>query len=702
MIVKWQSSIRVKLASIVFLTGVVLIAIIYWVYIPALEKSLREERTSTLSSVVHSAVSVMDYYERGIREARWRSDPDFPRSRREAKQKILDYLRHLEFAESKQIFILNIEGEAVLYPAFPHMEGRSLMEGRGDAEAEFPFEMILNAALKEEETLLEYDWVAKWSQETKETHWSYSELFYPWGWIVSANISAQDINDHIFNVGSKLLANLLMILLVGLILAYCFVVKLTNPITRLSRQVQNITEFLAAGASVNIDVHAKDEVGALASAFRKTVQRLSTVMSTLKNKQESLQTTMNSIGDGLVSVDLHGCIQLYNPVAAKLNGWTGQSVRNEKIDDVMVLHDLNDETQIGIIQFIELMQGEEGSITHEARLEPKEGESYIVLVTLSPILALDENNQGMVVVIRDITRRKQQEQRLAELNEALKQHKAELEERVEQRTVALSQSIDDLKETQQQLVATEKMASLGRLVAGVSHEINTPIGVGVTAISHMQEIFKQFHKACQEGRLSKSYLNSYLEDTEEGLKLVMTNLQRASSLVQSFKQVSVDQSVDNHRTFDIKEYVEEIVASLKPNLKKGCHTLAIHCPEGLTLYSNPGALAQIVTNLVMNSVLHGFDDRTGGEISISIFDDGGDIVLDYRDNGRGMPPTIAERIFDPFFTTKLGQGGSGLGMHIVYNLVNVTLEGQIHCESYEGVGTKFLIAIPRLEPEVVA
>jgi len=250
-------------------------------------------------------------------------------------------------------------------------------------------------------------------------------------------------------------------------------------------------------------------------------------------------------------------------------------------------------------------------------------------------------------------------------------------------------------ETQQQLLKAEKMASLGTLVAGVAHELNTPIGVAVTAASTLHVRTQDFAKRYTEGALKKSELESYVQTAQTGADLTLRNLERAANLIQSFKQVSVDQTYDNIRRFGVKQYLHEIITSLQPKWKTTGHRVEIECDEALEMETYAGAIAQIITNFVTNSLLHGFDGYTEeGVIRIEAERVGSNVVIKYSDNGRGIPPEVLPRIFDPFFTTKQANGGTGLGMHIVYNLVTQKLGGTIQAESHFGSGVHFHIQLP--------
>jgi len=272
-----------------------------------------------------------------------------------------------------------------------------------------------------------------------------------------------------------------------------------------------------------------------------------------------------------------------------------------------------------------------------------------------------------------------------------------LEETVTKRTVELEQSLDTIKQTQEQLVQSEKMAALGGLVAGVAHEINTPIGVAVSAASHLEDKTSEFIDKVESKKVRKLDLDHYTKTASNASNLILKNLSGAVKIVQGFKQVAVDQTSGERREFKLKAYIDDALLSLQPKIKKTNHQIQVSCPEDLSLTSFPGALSQIVSNLVMNSLIHGFEGIEEGRISFEISVEANAIEIVYQDNGVGMDDETLSKVFDPFFTTKRSQGGSGLGMHIVHNLVTQTLGGSIACESRSGYGITLTIQIPTAE-----
>ena len=307
--------------------------------------------------------------------------------------------------------------------------------------------------------------------------------------------------------------------------------------------------------------------------------------------------------------------------------------------------------------------------------------------TAAPLKNSSGQVTGAIQTLQDISTTKLAEEREHEFNIKL------------ERTVSeLQSSLELLRETQHHLVQSEKMAALGGLVAGVAHEINTPVGIGVTAASLLEEKTRECAALFSTQAMKRSDLEAYFQLALESSAMILSNLGRASDLIQRFKQVAVDQSCEEINTFRLKECLENHIMSLRPMLKKGAHSVQLQCHEDIVLKSYAGALGQIVSILIMNSLLHGFEGMNDGVISIEALDQSNDIVLTYRDNGKGIPKENLEHIFEPFFTTKRNHGGTGLGLHILYNLVTQTLGGRINMESKYGQGVVFRMQIPRISP----
>lgn len=268
-------------------------------------------------------------------------------------------------------------------------------------------------------------------------------------------------------------------------------------------------------------------------------------------------------------------------------------------------------------------------------------------------------------------------------------------EQLRQRWLELSNKIDEVERAKNELLQSEKMASLGRMVAGFAHEINTPIGVAVGAITHSEETLNGIDRLLDSEEVSEEALRAELATLRQGDALAVSNLRRAASLVQSFKRTSIDQSSEHRRIFVVRELIDDVLFSLHNQLKRLPLTVAVDCPEDLKIDGLPGLLEQLLTNLIMNSVVHAFNHgEMAGEIRIKVALAGQRLVLDYADTGVGMEAEVLAKIFEPFFTTRRGEGGSGLGMYICYSIVSARLGGTIRCESQIGKGARFLIEYP--------
>lgn len=405
-----------------------------------------------------------------------------------------------------------------------------------------------------------------------------------------------------------------------------------------------------------------------------------------------LKAVLDNVLDGIISIDEACIVRTFNPAAERIFGYTAGEVIGQNVKMLMPEpYGRRHDRYVG--NYLRTGRARIIGIGREVRGRRKSGQEFPMDLAVSEMQVA--GRRQFIGIVRDISDRKHAEDELRRLND-------ELEQRVRDRTAqlhasyqALQQSLADLRRTQEQLVQTEKMAALGELVSGVAHEINTPVGICVTAASWMQLKLEALAERLGDGRLEAEALRPYVGAMQEAAVSIMTNLARAADLVKSFKQVAVDQATEDRRRFDLKDYIDMVLVSLRPKFKGTGHRLELDCPEGLTLVGYPGAISQIITNLVVNSLLHGFEGLEQGRIhlAVSVADDR--VEMRYSDNGRGMSAETLRKIYDPFFTTRRDQGGSGLGMHIVYHLVVRRLNGRIDCESAPGKGTVFTIAFPR-------
>ncbi|MGF6309974.1 PAS domain S-box-containing protein [Bradyrhizobium sp. i1.8.4] len=303
------------------------------------------------------------------------------------------------------------------------------------------------------------------------------------------------------------------------------------------------------------------------------------------------------------------------------------------------------------------------------------------LVNKLPILDAQGEIENIVTVALDIGDRKRSEQEMRKARDSAEA------------------ALRNLRETQNSLIEAEKLAALGRLVAGVAHEVNNPVGISLTVASALERKTANFATQVERGDLRRSSLNDFLNTARDASSQLVANLNRAAELIQSFKQVAADRNYSDQRTFDLGDLTEQVVMSLRPGLRKHNLTLNVDCEPNLMMNSYPGPYGQVLTNLFLNAVAHAFPDGKAGEVDIRVHPAGGDNVeVIFADNGCGMSLDVRRRAFDPFFTTRRDQGGTGLGLHIVYSIVTTRLGGRLSLDSAPGNGTRIQMILPRVAP----
>lgn len=335
-----------------------------------------------------------------------------------------------------------------------------------------------------------------------------------------------------------------------------------------------------------------------------------------------------------------------------------------------------------------IAEGEKGiEIVSEAK-DPRE------IKTLTTNIAQMANslwkmNENLEVVVAERTAQ------LTKLTENLELAVDERTQEFQEANALLLEALEELHDTKNELVKAEKMASLGELVAGVAHEINTPLGVAVTGISQIDGQLQQLETNKNTGKLTASNFDGFINETKSLVELMNDQLQVASSLIKNFKEVAVDQHNSDIRDVELNTYMNKVMDTVRPKFKPTNIDLYLDCDESLALKTRPGAFSQVVSNLLLNSLIHAFDDNEVGMVKIDCKEIGDKIKVEISDDGKGISKENLEKVFDPFFTTKRGQGGSGLGLSIVYNIVTEALGGRIEASSELGQGTTFTIELPK-------
>lgn len=422
------------------------------------------------------------------------------------------------------------------------------------------------------------------------------------------------------------------------------------------------------------------------------------VQARLRESQERLQLIGNNIPDSMVfqlDCGKSGEIRKMIYVSAGVQRMHGVSV-DEVLNNFYILHaQIHQEDR----PILESRQQDCIKSMSDFRMEVRsiipDGTMRWFMIISSP-RKLEDGTILFDGIEMDITERKNRERQIYELNE-------NLENKVKERTLELSAALDRLRHTQSELLQNEKLASLGALVAGVAHELNTPIGNAVTVASTLVKTHQRFSEVAKSG-LTRSALSNYLNDVEEGGIIIERNLTRAAELIGSFKQLAVDQTSYQRRDFELGDIIQEIFMAMRPTIKKTKFELLEDIEEKFYLNSYPGPLGQVLMNLINNAILHAFDGRDTGFIRVRTYADTqpGWVCIGIHDNGCGISPEHQKKVFDPFFTTKMGQGGSGLGLHISYTLVTGLLGGRMELESTLQQGSDFILRLPLVAPAITS
>lgn len=405
----------------------------------------------------------------------------------------------------------------------------------------------------------------------------------------------------------------------------------------------------------------------------------------LRESEARIRALFNATSDSVILVDVEGVILAINEHGARRRNLTPDEMTGHSLYDHLTPHSAEHRR----------LQIREAVRTKSPRTFEEEREGFHYSITIYPIMNTEGEVKQLASFSRDVTAQREYEATIHQLNESLEQRVVERTAQLEAANKELTTTLAQLTRTQKQLVESEKMASLGGLVAGVAHEINTPVGVGVTAASHLDQRTKAMLEEYKTGGMKRASLEEFLNVCDESARMILSNLRRASDLIRSFKQVAVDRSTEERRSFALRAYLEEVLLSLRPHLKKTNLRVELACDPALTLDSYPGAFSQILTNLVMNSLDHAYEPGQTGLLRIhaAIEDDALNFV--YSDDGKGIAPEHLDKIFEPFYTTRRGRGGTGLGLHILYNIVTQKLGGTVRCESTPGQGTTFTLLLPQ-------
>ncbi|WP_172203878.1 ATP-binding protein [Niveibacterium sp. COAC-50] len=458
--------------------------------------------------------------------------------------------------------------------------------------------------------------------------------------------------------------------------------RVIQPVNELAALAAHVTE--ARDYAQRIRVHGNDEISELGTAVNRMLAAIEERAVALRESAQLLQALIDHAPATITMKGGDGRYLLVNEQFARQVGQPAERILGQRDDTLFppqlarLREELDHATVLaGSAQRHEEEFGDRTWLTERFALRNTAGEIYAVSAISTDITDQRETQASLADALA----------RLTELNESL-------ESRVAQRTT-------ELKQAMEQLVQSEKLAALGSLVAGIAHELNTPIGMVVTASSSMADLARSFSAQVADNRVSRSGFQRFLDDLAIGMSLIENNSLRAGSLINDFKQVAVDQTSMRRRSFQLDELIDNTLHALGPLFKHSQHRIESRVEANLECDSFPGAIEQILTNLIQNALIHGLANHPGGLIELEAHRDGDAVVLELSDNGCGIASQHLAQIFNPFFTTRLGEGGSGLGLYIVHNLAGGILGGKIEAFSTEGAGARFRLSFPLVAPRRV-
>ncbi len=619
------------------LTILLFVFSIHIVVIPTIQEFLIENRKNLSSHVSSAALSILMDYQARVEAGEL--------TLAEAQKESVRIIENMRYGKDNldYFWIMTTRPDMIAHPYRDDLTGRYVGELE-DPRGRKVFKEMTAITEASQSGFLEYSF-QKYDNSTEiGEKIAYITLFKDWNWIIGTGFYLDEVTPFKRSVIRRLL-----ILGYGILL-FILILILYQAYKNLNLK-KELTE------SISRELSSKQ---LFQTVFNNTFQ----LIGILDNRGRLLQANKNALEVIGTTPD-----QVVNKYIWETNWWAKAPGEIEKVKEAV------EKASQGIATRFETYH-----------IKPEGTKAYIDL-TFSPVLS----KEGKVLFIlpegRDITERKEMEEELLKLNNTL-------ERQVEERTGTLQKYLKDLEGTQQQLIQSEKMAALGRLVAGVAHEINTPLGISVTAASYLDDRTRRIKNLMDQGDLTEEEFLSYLDNTVESCGMILANLERAAGQIKVFKQVAVDQSDEAIRTILLKNYLHEIVKSLHPELKKKPCLIEIDCPAELQITTYPGTISQVFSNLIMNSIKHGFKNRESGAITITCHKEKQRLHILYEDNGQGITEEVADKIFEPFYTTARSEGGTGLGMHIVYNIITQKLKGKISVDPHQDGGLAFLIELP--------
>ena len=537
----------------------------------------------------------------------------------------------------------------------------------------------------------------------KDDRWVVFKYYKAWDWIIGYRVHNDVKYMELYKFRDDFIISLILVLIIISLIIIFIVRKILYPVNRLIDLSKKIS---SGNFDIKIETSGANELKDLANNFEimrdkivKDIKKLEENERKINNfniqlkkevedrtndlleQKNSFETLFKDSSDGLSLLKENKFVDCNKALLEILGFKNKEEFLNLTPYDLSPKFQADGRESEEKANYLIKKCLDEGSISFEWVHLRANKEPFWAEILLTKILI---NHEVILYAVwRDIQDKKELEIQIKNKNFDLQESNDELEK-----------MIDNLKKTQNKLIESEKLAGLGSLVAAVAHEINTPVGIGLTGSSHLEYLNEVINEKYKNDEMSKEEFEEYLKSSNDLVKVINSNLNRTADIVRNFKQVSADQTSEQKRVFRFKEYIRGILVSIDSIIKKRDLEINIDCDDSLEIVSYPGFFAQIVTNLVSNSINHAFDEKESGKISFSIKRKDNLLTFLYSDNGKGILEKNLSKIYEPFFSTNKEGGGSGLGLNIVYNLVTTNLKGTIECESKINEGTIFIIRVP--------
>lgn len=597
-----------------------------------------------------------------------------------------DRIASLSFGETGYSYILNIEGKFLVHPK---LKGKSI-DDLGDVESREAIEMIIN----KKNGVVMYSWRNPDEEKTRE---KIAVIYYmpEYNWIIASSSYRDEIYSPLRNAKNQMS----MVFMMTITAVIIFTIQLSRYITNPMTSIMNaFSEGTKGNLSFRLQEDRKDEVGELSQYYNHFVSSLETKQKELSvemherlEKERRIRNILETTNEGFIEIDLNLLVVDVNPAFCSLLNYDKTEIIGSHLKKLL------DDTNLDRIKK-NLVEKRYKGLKNNYELEVlcKDNSILYCLVSASPILDDADNITGSFAMISDISELKEniKAKELALCN--LEELNQEQEAIIGQRTKDLKHSLDTLRKTQDNLVRVEKMSALSRIISGIAHEINTPVGNCLTTVTYLDREIDKLLKTYHRNQMHKKDFEEHLEEQKNGINIIISNLNKATELIMMFKGLSSEKEKGSKWDIEIRNLIDDVVLLFKDKIEEGNHKVEIECTSSLRITSYPYAISQTLTHLMSNAIKHGFEDVKNRKFKIAVTEDDTMVYFRISDNGKGISEENLKHLFDPFYKLQSSMNGVGIGLHIVYNTVVQTLKGTINYESCIDQGTNYEIILPKM------